>query len=220
MGCQSLSLANRFSTIRCHALWYATALLSSAPSSVTIIKDTAGRYFANFVVEVGRPELQSNTKSMGIDLGLASLTIISDGEKITLPKVLRSTLRRPGPLQRSLSRKVKDSGNRSKARLKVAKARAAVADKRPDVLHKLGTRLIHGNRMVALEDLNVSGILKNRKLARAIADAGWRMLRTLLEAKAEQYGREMVVVKRKTVAPAAGRKAVTHLNQEVQRCTT
>lgn len=99
-------------------------------------------------------------------------------------------------MSRDLSRKGKGSHNRQKARLRLAKAHVQVADQRLDHLHKLSTRLIRENQTVVLDDLNVSGMGKNHKLARAIADAGWRLLRTLLESKAEIHGREVKIISR------------------------
>ena len=170
--------------------------LPATPSSVTIIKDCAGRYFASFVVEVGRTQLPPNGKAVGVDLGLASLAVTSDGEKLAPPKFLRSALRKLRRLQRALSRTHKTSRNRARARLLVAKCHARVADKRLDFLHKLSTRLIRENQAVGIEDLNVSGLLRNRKLARYIADAGWRAFRTLLESKGEIYGRIVQIFNR------------------------
>ena len=122
--------------------------------------------------------------------------VTSDGEKIAPPKFLRSALQRIRRLCRELSRKVKGSSNRQKARLRVAKAHATVADKRLDHLHKLSSKLIRENQAVVLENLNVAGMAKNHKLARAIADAGWRLFRTLLESKARMYGREVKIISR------------------------
>ena len=170
--------------------------LPSDPSSVTVIRDASGRYFASFVVEVEPTPLPANGKAVGIDLGLASLAVTSDGEKIASPKFLRSALKRLRRLQRNLKHKQRGSSRLAIARRKVAKLHAKVADRRLDYLHQLSTRLIRENQTVVLEDLNVSGMLKNRKLARSISDAGWRQLRILLESKAEQYGREVVVINR------------------------
>ena len=170
--------------------------LPSEPSSVMIIKECSGKYYASFVVEVEDGKLPPTPKEVGIDLGLASLAVTSDGEKIAPPRFLRSALRKIGRLQRSLSRKVKGSRNRSKARLLVVKAHEKVGAKRLDFLHKLSTQFIRENQVVVLEDLNVSGMLKNRRLAKSISDAGWRMFRTLLEYKAERYGREVRVISR------------------------
>lgn len=170
--------------------------LPSDPSSVTVIRDASGRFFASFVVDVEPTPLPANGRAVGIDLGLVSLSVTSDGEKLAPPKFLRSALKRLRRLQRNLKHKQRGSNRLVIARRKVAKLHAKVGDRRLDYLHQLSTRLIRENQTVVLEDLNVSGMLKNRKLARSIADAGWRKLRILLESKAEQYGREVVVINR------------------------
>ena len=170
--------------------------LPSESSSVTIIKKCSGKYSTSFVVEVEDVKLPWIPKEVGIDLGLASLAITSDGEKFAPPRFLRSALRKIGRLQRSLSRKVKGSRNRNKARLLVVKAHEKVGAKRLDFLHKLSTQLIGENQTVVLEDLHVSGMLKNHYLTKGISDASWRMFRTLLEYKAEGYGREVWVISR------------------------
>jgi putative transposase len=170
--------------------------LPSDPSSVTVIRDASGRYFASFVVEVEPTPLPANGKAIGIDLGLVSLAVTSAGEKIAPPKFLRSALKRLRRLQRNLKHKQKGSNRLAAAKRKVAKLHATIADKRLDFLHQLSTRIIRENQTVVLEDLNVSGMLKNKKLARSIADAGWRQFRTLLEANAAQYNRQVVVINR------------------------
>ena len=148
------------------------------------------------MVEVEDEKLPPTPKEVGIDLGLASLAVTSDGDKFAPPRFLRSALRKIRRLQQSLSRKVKGSRNRNKARLLVVKAHEKVGAKRLDFLHKLSTQFIRENQMVVLEDLHVSGMLKNQRLAKSISDAGWRMLRTLLEYKAERYGRQLRVISR------------------------
>ena len=170
--------------------------LPSEPSSVTIIKECSGKYYASFVVEVEDGKLPPTPKEVGIDLGLASLAATSDGEKFAPPRFLRSAVRKLRRLQRSLSRKVKGSRNRNKAHLLVVNAQEKVGVKRLDFLHKLSTQLIRENQTVVVEDLNVSGMLKNRHLAKSISDAGWRMFRTLLEYKAERYDCEVRVISR------------------------
>jgi putative transposase len=170
--------------------------LPSLPSSVTVIKDAANRYFVSFVLEVDPAHLPDNGQAVGIDLGIIDFATLSTGEKIKSPKPLKAKLKRLRKCQRNLSRKQKGSNRREKARLRVAKLHAKVKDNRTDFLHKLSTRLIRENQTIILEDLNTSGMLKNRHLSRAISDLGWRSFRTMLEAKSVIYGRDFQVISR------------------------
>jgi putative transposase len=170
--------------------------LPAAPTSATVIKDAAGRYFISFVCEVAVSRLPASPNAVGVDLGIKTFATLSTGEKIDAPKPLKAALKKLKRLQQSLSRKVKGSNRRELARVKVARLHARIADTRNDFLHKLSTRLIRENQAISLEDLNVSGMVKNRKLSRAISDLGWRAFRTMLEAKGEMYGREVHIVNR------------------------
>ncbi|MFM7190198.1 MAG: RNA-guided endonuclease InsQ/TnpB family protein [Microcystaceae cyanobacterium] len=170
--------------------------LPSDPSSVTVIKDCAGRYFLSFVVETQAVDIPAINDGVGIDLGIATFATFSDGQKVDAPKPLKKHLRKLRKAQRSLSRKQKGSKRRERARLKVAKIHAKITDTRSDFLHKLSTKVARENQSVALEDLNVSGMVKNRKLSRAISDLGWRQFRTLLEAKCSKYQRDFIVISR------------------------
>ena len=170
--------------------------LPSAPSSVTVIKDSADRYFVSFVVEITPEKLPDNGKSTGIDLGIADFATFSNGDKIKAPKPLKRKLKRLRKLQRNLARKTKGSKRREKTRKRVARLHAKVKDTRTDFLHQLSTKVIRENQTIILEDLNVSGMVKNRKLSRAISDLGWYSFRTMLEAKAAMYGREFRVIDR------------------------
>ena len=170
--------------------------LTSEPSSVTVIKDAAGRYFLSFVVEINPEKLPDKGNSVGIDLGIIDFATLDNGEKIKAPKPLKKRLKKLRKAQRSLSRKQKGSKRREKARLKVAKIHAKIKDIRTDFLHQLSTRLIRENQTIVLENLNTSGMMKNRKLSRAISDLGWRSFRTMLDAKAEMYGRDFRVISR------------------------
>lgn len=170
--------------------------LPSAPSSATVIKDASGRYFVSFVCEVDVMPLPVNSNSIGVDLGIKTFATLSNGEKIDAPKPLKSALKKLKRLQQDLSRKVKGSKRREAARLKVAKLHARIADTRNDFLHKLSTRLIRENQAVSLEDLNVKGMAKNRKLSRAISDLGWRTFRDMLAAKGAMYGRDVNIIDR------------------------
>ncbi|HAC62149.1 MAG TPA: transposase [Cyanothece sp. UBA12306] len=170
--------------------------LPSKPSSVTVIKDSADRYFLSFVCDVNPIPLLPNNNSIGVDLGIIDFATLSNGEKIKAPKPLKSNLKRLRKLQRNLSRKKKGSKRRGVARKKVAKLHAKITDIRTDFIQKLSTKLIRENQTIALEDLKVSGMVKNRKLSRAISDLGWRSFRTMLEAKGEMYGREVRIIDR------------------------
>jgi len=170
--------------------------LPSLPSSVTVIKDGANRYFASFVVEVNPNTLPENGKSIGIDLGILDFATFSTGEKVKAPKPLKKNLRKLHKAQRKMARRKKGSKRREVARKKVAKVHAKISDIRKDFLHKLSTRIIRENQTIVLEDLNVSGMMKNRKLSRAISDLGWRSFRTMLEAKSEMYGRDFRIISR------------------------
>lgn len=168
--------------------------LPSQPSSVTVIKDGAGRYFASFVVEIEPKLLPWTNKAIGIDLGITTFATLDDGTKIDAPKPLKRYLKKLARLQRRLSHCEKGSNRRKAAVLKVAKVHARIKDIRTDFLHKLSSGLIRENQSISLEDLNVSGMLRNHCLAKAISDLGWRQFRTLLAAKAERYGRDVAVI--------------------------
>ncbi|MDJ0719890.1 MAG: RNA-guided endonuclease TnpB family protein [Prochloraceae cyanobacterium] len=170
--------------------------LPVAPSSVTVIRDSAGRYFLSFVVEIALDSLPETNSNVGIDLGIKTFATLSNGEKIDAPKPLKKSIQRLRRLSKNLSKKTRGSKRYERARIRKAKLQAKLKDTRGDFLHKLSTQIINENQVIVLEDLNVSGMMKNRKLSRAISDLGWRQFRTLLEAKAAKYGREFQVISR------------------------
>jgi putative transposase len=169
--------------------------LPSAPSSVTVIKDCANRYFLSFVVDVEPIQVEAKNPNIGIDLGIQTFAVMSNGEKAESPSYKKLD-RKVRKLQRKLARQPKDSKRRNVTRIKIAKLHNRIADPRKDFLHKLSTKIVNENQVIILEDLNVSGMVKNRKLSRAISLQGWREFRTLCEAKSEKFGREFKVISR------------------------
>ncbi|MEV7004330.1 RNA-guided endonuclease TnpB family protein [Streptomyces sp. NPDC093982] len=171
-------------------------LLRWTPSTVTVVKDSAGRYFASFIVETGPEEvLPEVSPGLGIDLGLGHFAVLSDGTKVDSPRFLRRAEKRLKKTQRALSRKEKGSSNRNKARLKVARAHARVADARREFHHQLSTKLIRDNQAVAVQDLAVKGLARTR-LANSVHDAGWSAFVSMLEYKAARYGRTLIRIGR------------------------
>ena len=166
------------------------------PSTVTVSRDRAGRWFVSLLVEASVAPAPTTDTVVGLDAGIASLVTLSTGEKITNPKFERKDRARLGKAQRELSRKRQGSRNWEKARVRVARVHARIADRRRDFLHKLTTRLVRENQAIVIEDLTVRGLLGNRTLARAISDASWTELRSQLEYKCAWYGREMIAIDR------------------------
>ncbi|MFC3891804.1 RNA-guided endonuclease InsQ/TnpB family protein [Lentzea rhizosphaerae] len=168
-----------------------------APSTVTVSRDAAGRWFVSLLCEdAGVQPLPATNAAVGIDVGLDHLLVLSTGEKIGNPRHERRERERLVKAQRALSRKQKGSNNRARARIKVARVQARIADRRTDFLHKVTTRLVRENQTLVIEDLAVSNMVGNHCLARAINDAGWRQCRQMLQYKADWYGRDVIVIDR------------------------
>ncbi|MEV6923703.1 RNA-guided endonuclease TnpB family protein [Dactylosporangium sp. NPDC051485] len=178
-----------------HIVWSRPLPDGVSPSTATVSQDAAGRWFVSLLCD-DQIEQSPATDAVGIDAGLDSLLALSTGEKISNPRHERRDRARLARAQRALSRKEKGSNNRAKARVKVARVHARIADRRRDHLHKLTTRLVRENQTIVIEDLTIRNMVKNHSLARAISDAAWRQFRTLLEYKAEWHGRNLVVVDR------------------------
>ncbi|HHD2728461.1 TPA: RNA-guided endonuclease InsQ/TnpB family protein [Citrobacter freundii] len=168
--------------------------LPSMPSSITISKDAAGRYFVSCLCEFEPVSLPITASTVGIDVGLKDLFVTDTGFKTGNPRHTAKYAKRLALLQRRLSKKQKGSKNRAKARLKVARIHAKIADCRLDNLHKLSRKLINENQVVCVESLKVKNMIRNPKLSKAIADASWGEFTRQLQYKGEWAGRTLVKI--------------------------
>lgn len=174
--------------------------LPAEPSSVTIIREPDGHHYASFVVEVEPTPLPEIDQEVGIDLGIARLAMIADTSgrrhEIVNPKHLARKQRKLRRLEREKSRRIKGSANRAKTRRRVAVQHGKVTRARRDYHHKQALALIRDNQAIYVENLNIAGLVRNRRLAQAIHDAGWAQFVRLIEEKTNTYGRTLVKVSR------------------------
>ena len=177
--------------------WPGIDVASLDPTSVTVSRDAAGRWFVVLHVDVPAPEpLPATGQAVGVDVGLKDFAVLSTGQKIPHPRHMERRERRLKRYQRRLARCQRGSQDRARARVKVARQYARVTDARRDFLHKASTDLVRRFGVIAAEDLHVAGMVRNRSLARAISRTGWGQFRAPLEYKAERYGRTFVAVDR------------------------
>ena len=168
--------------------------LPSEPSTINITKDSAGRYFVSMLCRFEPKPLPVSKKTTGIDLGLTDLVITADGFKSGNPRHTATYEKKLAKAQRVLSKKKKGSANFHKARQKVARIHAKIADCRRDFTHKLTTKLINENQVISCESLSVKNMVKNKRLSKAISDANWGELVRQLTYKADWYGRTLVKI--------------------------
>jgi len=166
------------------------------PSTITVKLSPSGRWTVALLVDVKIKPLPESPNRIGIDVGITSLVALSSGEKVANPKGFKAKRAKLRRVQKTLSRKKKGSNNRYKTRLKVAKVHAEISDARDDFLHKLTARLVRENQTIAVEDLAVKNMVKNRKLSLSISDASWGELVRQLEYKCGWYGRTLVKIDR------------------------
>jgi putative transposase len=167
------------------------------PSMVTVSRDPCGRWYVSFAVEVPDPDpLPATGRVAGVDLGITDFAVTSDGQRIANPRHLERRARNLARYQQRMARCRPGSANRAKARAKAARAHRKVRAARTDFLHKASTRLVRDHDVIVLEDLAVTNMVRNRKLARAIADCGWGTFRAMAEYKAARAGRRVIVIDR------------------------
>jgi putative transposase len=192
-----LQVAKTAAPLRFIWTWPEIGVTTLDPGMVIVSREPDGRWYVTFTTHAPGPEpLSAAGRAVGVDLGVKDFAVTSGGERIANPRHLERKARRLARYQRRLARCQRGSANRAKAAAKVARAHRKVRDARRDFLHRASTRLVRSADTIVIEDLNVSGMVRNRHLARAISDCGWGEFRRQLAYKCERAGRELVVIDR------------------------
>ena len=191
--------------------------------SVTISKDSTGKYFASVLIETNIEQKQKTGLSIGIDVGLKEFATLSDGKVIANPKYFRNSQAELRKAQKRLNRKKKGSFRYTKCKIKVARIHKKIANQRNHFLHIVSSKIVNDYDLISIEDLNVKGMVKNRKLSKSISDASFSMFFSMLKYKCEWYGKELVKIDRfapssKTCSNCGSVKTELKLSERVYKC--
>jgi putative transposase len=197
MRAGGLFLAKMFVPLRFVWSWPEIEPATLDPTMVVVTREPDGRWYVTFAVEADDPApLPITSREVGLDLGITHFATTSEGERVPNPRHLERKARNLARYQRRMARCRRGSKNRAKAKVKVARAHRKVRDARRDFLHRTATKIVRDHDFIAIEDLAVKNMVRNRRLARVISDCGWGDFRAMLEYKSQRAGRTLVVIDR------------------------
>jgi putative transposase len=219
-----LRLAKTGGPLRFVWSWAEVDVTGLDPTMVVVSREPDGRWYVTFAIDSSAPQpLEATRRAVGVDLGITDFAVTSEEERIANPRHLERKAGNLARYQRRLARCRNGSANRARAKAKVARAHRKVRNARRDFLHRASTRLVRENDVIVVEELNVSGMVRNRHLARVISDGGWGEFRRQLAYKCRRYGRQLVVIDRwypssKTCSACGHLLAELSLSTRTWRC--